>query len=127
MLISLNSKECELEIFCFSKIFFFLNTKAVYCFFPQRAQAKLGTIMVLYFSLGSTGPYCKLANEQARLHAAQMGWTWQGDHRRPRLQAWGRQPVSPGADEPLRGGGGEASWNGGDERVEENRGTRQPL
>lgn len=37
--------------FFVSVIFFSLNTKAVYCFFPQRTQANLGTIMVLYFSL----------------------------------------------------------------------------
>lgn len=29
--------------------------------------------MVLYFSLRSTGPYCELANQQTRLHAAQTG------------------------------------------------------
>lgn len=57
----------------FVSVIFFLNTKAMYCFFPQRTQPNLRAIMVLYFSLGSPGPYCEPANQQTRLRAAQMG------------------------------------------------------
>lgn len=45
----------------------------MYCFFPPRTQANLWTIMVLYFSLRSTGPCCELAKQQRRLHAAETG------------------------------------------------------
>lgn len=61
--------------------------------------------MVLYFSLGSTGPYCELAKQQTRLHAAQTGcdlaWRWQS-HTEPGLQGLYQQLVSPGAGEPGR-------------------------
>ena len=61
--------------------------------------------MVLYFSLGSTGPHCELANQQTRLRAAQTGcdlaWRWQSCTE-PGLQALYQQLVSPGAGRPGR-------------------------
>jgi len=61
--------------------------------------------MVLYFSSGSTGPYCELANQQTRLHAAQTGcdlaWRRQS-HTEPGPQALYQQLVSPGAGGPGR-------------------------
>ena len=65
----------------------------------------MGTIMVLYFSSGSTGPYCELANQQTRLCAAQTGcdlaW-WRRSHTEPGPQALYQQLVSPGAGGPGR-------------------------
>lgn len=79
---SLNSKECELKFFFFVSVIFLLNTKAVYCFFPQRTQTNLGTITVLYFSLRSPDPHWELASQQTRLRVAQMGCGLGGERTR---------------------------------------------